>query len=63
MRSYIKDPGGSKVISDPGGTVGSRPLVLDPGNGGAGLKIEPGGHRMNEADGGCLKNNTDPGGW
>ncbi|MGX5627381.1 hypothetical protein [Bacillus cereus] len=62
MRSYIKEPGGSKVISDPGGTVGS-PLVLDPGNGGAGLKIEPGGHRMNEPDGGGLKNNIDPGGW
>ncbi|EEM46412.1 hypothetical protein bthur0005_36530 [Bacillus thuringiensis serovar pakistani str. T13001] len=50
------------MISDPGGTVGS-PLVLDPGNGGTGLKIEPGGHRMNEPDGGGLKNNTDPGGW
>lgn len=31
--------------------------------GGAGLKIEPGGHRMNEPGGGGLKNNTDPGGW
>ncbi|OUA64297.1 hypothetical protein [Bacillus thuringiensis] len=54
MKYYIKEPGGSKVISDPGGAGGS-PLVLDPGNGGAGLKIEPGG--------GGLKNNTDPGGW
>lgn len=62
MKSYIKDPGGSKVISDPGGAGGS-PLVLDPGNGGAGLKIEPGGHRTNEPGGGGLKNNTDPGGW
>lgn len=35
--------------------------IKDPG--GAGLKIEPGGHRMNEPGGGGLKNNTDPGGW
>ncbi|WP_179878481.1 hypothetical protein [Bacillus cereus] len=30
MKCYIKEPGGSKVISDPGGTVGS-PLVFNPG--------------------------------
>ncbi|WP_410976563.1 hypothetical protein [Bacillus cereus] len=33
MKFYIKDPGGLKRISDPGGTVGS-PLVFDPGPGG-----------------------------
>ncbi|PHE16389.1 hypothetical protein COF41_21295 [Bacillus toyonensis] len=53
MKCYIKDPGGA----------GGSPLLLDPGNGGAGLKIEPGGHRMNEPGGVGLKNNTDPGGW
>ncbi|MGR5996731.1 hypothetical protein ACT7DF_07485 [Bacillus cereus] len=62
MKSYIKDPGGSKVISDPGGTVGS-PLSIDSGKVGAGLEIEPGGHRMNEPGDGGLKNTTDPGGW
>ncbi|MDA1774749.1 hypothetical protein PDJ95_25875 [Bacillus cereus] len=51
MKCYIKDPGGSKVISDLGGTGGS-PSLLDPGNGGAGFKKEPGGHKM-----------ADPGGW
>ncbi|MFV1454455.1 hypothetical protein [Bacillus mycoides] len=50
MKRYIKDPGGSKVI-------------FDPGNGGAGFKKEPGGHRIAEPGGGGLKNNTDPGGW
>ncbi|WP_100618356.1 hypothetical protein [Bacillus cereus] len=62
MKYYIKEPGGSKVISDPGGTVGS-PLLIDSGRVGAVLKIEPGGHRVNEPGGGGLKNNTDPGGW
>lgn len=48
MNSYIKDPGGSKVISDPGG-------------GGAGYEKDPGG-RMGMHDPGtgtgCIK---DPG--
>ncbi|AHA73480.1 MULTISPECIES: hypothetical protein [Bacillus] len=52
MNCYIKDPGGA----------GGSPL-FDPGNGGAGLKIEPGGHRMNVPSSKGLKNNTDPGGW
>ncbi|EMJ6444397.1 hypothetical protein AADZ13_005820 [Bacillus cereus] len=62
MKCYIKEPGGSKIISDPGGTVGS-PLSIDSDKVGAGFEIEPGGHRMNEPGGGGLKNNTDPGGW
>ncbi|MEB8857935.1 hypothetical protein P4H06_16320 [Bacillus cereus] len=49
MRSYIKDLGGSKVISDPGGTVGS-PLVLDPGPGG-GYTTDPGGGWRKEPGG------------
>ncbi|WP_264300147.1 hypothetical protein [Bacillus anthracis] len=40
MNSYIKDPGGSKVISDPGGTGGS-PSLLDPNPGGGYMK-DPG---------------------
>ncbi|WP_176505885.1 MULTISPECIES: hypothetical protein [Bacillus] len=32
MNCYIKDPGGWKVISDPGGTGGS-PLSYGPGGG------------------------------
>ncbi|MDZ5474711.1 hypothetical protein [Bacillus thuringiensis] len=58
MKCYIKEPGGSKVISDPGGTVGS-PLSIDSDKVGAGLEIEPGGHRMNELGGGWRK---EPGG-
>ncbi len=42
MKIHIKDPGGSKVISDPGGTGGS-PLVLDPGGGGLKNNTDPGG--------------------
>lgn len=61
MNSYIKDPGGSKVVSDPGGAGGS-PLSYDPGGGG-GYEKEPGGHKMIEPGGGGLKNSTDPGGW
>lgn len=40
MNIYIKDPGGWRVISDPGG-AGGNPLSYDPGPGGGYMK-DPG---------------------
>ncbi|PDZ49771.1 hypothetical protein CON07_20100 [Bacillus sp. AFS094611] len=60
MNIYIKDPGGWRVISDPGGAGGS-PLSYDPSGGGAGYEKGPrGGMGMYDpgAGGGYMK---DPG--
>lgn len=46
MKRYIKEPGGSKIISDPGTGIG----IFDPGPGG-GYTTDPGGGWRKEPGG------------